>query len=70
MEQLEITYGRIRFDSIPQFDGTVADVVIVPARIGHHGPFTERFTRAEFDTPGAVEQRFNAIRNRLQTLPR
>jgi hypothetical protein len=70
MDQMAINYGRIRFDSIPQIDGTVLDVVIVPAHIGNHGPFAERFTKAEFETPGVVEQRFNALRNRLQSLPK
>lgn len=70
MDELKVNYGRIRNEDIPQTDGTVAHYVYVPIFIGNHGPFTERFTREEWSTPGVVEQRVNLIRTRLQSLPR
>jgi len=67
---LEIRYGRIRHEDIPEIDGTITHYVHVPAFIGNNGPFFERFTRDEFLAAGAVEQRFTALRLRLESLPK
>lgn len=69
MPDFDVSYGRIRQES--RFDQTGAEsvAVIVPFYIGKHGPFTERFTLAEYEDGMSVRNRIDRMRQALQTLP-
>jgi hypothetical protein len=69
MTELEIKYGRIRQGS--RIDTTGAEVIeiVVPIHIGNHGPFTERFTLAEWEGQIAVRARIDRLKAMLAGLP-
>lgn len=70
MAEDDVQYGRIRQTTEFDITGTAQDVVIVPFHIGKFGPFTERFTPAEWESPAIVSQRIEQLRARLRALPR
>ena len=70
MADESVEYGRIRQTTEIDRTGAQADVVIVPIYINKHGPFTERFTPAEWADGYQVSQRIEQLRARLRALPR
>jgi hypothetical protein len=69
MEDLAVTYGRIRQEPRFERDGTTVTEIIVPIFLGKHGPFTERFSEADWSNPLAVAARVDALKQTLRTLP-
>lgn len=64
-----VEYGRIRQE--PRIDRTGAEEnwIVVPFWIGKHGPFTERFTLAEYQDGVTVRTRVEAVKATLRALP-
>lgn len=70
MEDLTVSYGRIRQQTRFDATGTAIEEVVVPIHIGAHGPFTERFTLAEYSDGVSLPARIAKLKTALQTLPR
>lgn len=69
-DNAEVSYGRIRHATRFDQAGNEISEVIVPIHIGGHGPFTERFTRTEFEDGFTVNQRIEKLRASLNGLAR
>lgn len=65
-----IKYGRIRQETRFSPQGTEESWIIVPIWIGGHGPFTERFSQAEYSDGFTLQQRIEKLRQTLTALPK
>lgn len=69
-DDYEVDYSRVRDEERLERDGTVTHSKLVTIYIGKHGPFTERFTPAEWSDGISVRQRVERLKTELRGLPK
>lgn len=69
MPDTTIKWARIRETTEFDLGGNAQPVIIGVFYIGTHGPFTERFTREEWLDPIKKQQRVDALRATIVSLP-
>lgn len=70
VEDLTIKYGKVRQQTRFDETSTAIEEIIIPIYLGAHGPFTERFTTAEYADGFTVLQRVERLKAALLALPR